>query len=213
MKARWRKSHHVDVMVQILINGDDYSSMMRMKVLIKLAKPKPCLKEYPRICGKKANRYRDITSLSKQIKVPYLQTLLARYLNLEDIVHRCQNRMWKSLDMKVELMPLQEYQVELIQRIRCMVKEVLRKILPELKETVCVKQLRSISDDHYWALPWRKPPFIEALFQSDCRDRRYNLALVNILNPVDSGDVDPDKWLSWVEIPPTGPKYDIINIH
>ena len=36
---------------------------------------------------------------------------------------------------------------------------------------------------------------------------------MNILNPVDSGYVDPDEGLPWVEIPPTGPKYEIIDIH
>ena len=30
---------------------------------------------------------------------------------------------------------------------------------------------------------------------------------------MDSGDVDIDEWLPWVEIPPAGPKYEIINIH
>ena len=33
-----------------------------------------------------------------------------------------------------------------------------------------------------------------------------------MLNPVDSGYVDPDKGLPWVERPLTGPKYVIIDI-
>ena len=93
-------------MAQILRYNDDNHSVMKMKAEIELPKPKPCLKEYPRFCGKKVNRYRDITSLSEQIEVPQLQTLFTRYLNLEDIVHRCHIRVWKSLDIKVELMPL-----------------------------------------------------------------------------------------------------------
>ena len=110
-------------------------------------------------------------------------------------------------------MPVQEYQMESIQRIWFIVKEGWRKIYPERKHTVWVKQLRGISDDHCWALHGRKLGFIEAFFQIDSRDRRDNLALVNILSPVDSAYVDPDEGLLWVEIPPTGPKYEIINIH
>ena len=212
VKEGWRKSNYVDAMAQILRYGDDYRSMMKVKVQIELAKPEPCLKEYPRFCGKKVNRHRDITSLSEQIEVPQLQTLLARYLNLKDIVHRCHIRVWKSLDVKVELIPWQEYQVESIQRIRCTVKEAWRKIYPERKDTVWVKQVRGISDDHYRALHGRKLAFIEAFFQVDCGDRRHNLALLNILNPVDSGYVDPNEGLPWVEIPRTGPKYEIIDI-
>ena len=141
VKEGWRKSNYVDAMAQILRYGDDYRSMMKVKVQIELAKPEPCLKEYPRFCCKKVNRYRDITSLSEQIEVPQLQTLLGRYLNLEGIVHRCHIQVWKSLDIKVELMPSQEYQVESIQRIQCTVKEALPKIYLERKDTVWVKQL------------------------------------------------------------------------
>ena len=65
MKEGWRKSNHVDAMAQILRYGDNYRSMMKMKAKIQLAKPEPCLKAYPRFCGKKVNRYRDITSLSE----------------------------------------------------------------------------------------------------------------------------------------------------
>ena len=103
--------------------------------------------------------------------------------------------------------------MESIQKIRCTVKEAWRKIYSERKDTVWVKQLRGISDDHCDALHGRKPAFIEGLFQVDCGDRRHNLALVNILNLMDSGYVDPDEGLPWVGIPPTGPKYEIIDIH
>ena len=92
-------------------------------------------------------------------------------------------------------MPWQEYQVELIQRIRCTVKEAWRIIYPELKDIVWVKQLRGIRVHHYRALHGRKPAFIEVFFQVDCGDWTHNLALVNILNLVDSGYVDPDKGL------------------
>ena len=33
-----------------------------------------------------------------------------------------------------------------------------------------------------------------------------------MLNPVDSGYVDPDEGLPWVEMPLTGSKYKIVNI-
>ena len=36
---------------------------------------------------------------------------------------------------------------------------------------------------------------------------------MRILNPVDSGCVDPDEGLPWVEIPLTCPRYEIIDIH
>ena len=42
--------------------------------------------------------------------------------------------------------------------------------------------------------------------------RKRNLALVNMLNPVDSGYVDPDEGLLWIEILLMGPKYEIVNI-
>ena len=114
-------------------------------------------------------------------------------------------------------MPWQEYQVETIQRIRCTVKEAWRRSHPRRNDVVWVKQLRGISDDHYRALHGRKPAFVEAFFQVDCEHLgatiRRNLALVNILNPVDSGYVDPDEGLAWVEMPPNSPKYEIIDIH
>ena len=59
----------------------------------------------------------------------------------------------------------------------------------------------------------RKPAFIEALFQVDCGDSRHNLALVNILNRVDSGHVGPNQELPWVEMSSMGRKYEIIDIH
>ena len=46
MKEGWRKSNHGDIGAQILRYGDDYHSMMKMKVEIELAKPKPCVKKY-----------------------------------------------------------------------------------------------------------------------------------------------------------------------
>ena len=79
-----------------------------------------------------------------------------------------------------------------------------------------VKQLRGIGDDHYRALHGRKPAFVEAFFEVDCEyfgdTRKQNLALVNTLNPVDSGYVDVDEGLPWVEIPLNGPKYVIVDI-
>ena len=42
--------------------------------------------------------------------------------------------------------------------------------------------------------------------------RKRNLALVNMLNPVDSGYVNLDEGLPWVEMPVTGPKYKIVDI-
>ena len=51
----------------------------------------------------------------------------------------------------------------------------------------------------------------------DCRHfgetTKYNLALVDILNPVNSGYINPDEGLLLVERPPNGPRYEIIEIH
>ena len=67
-------------------------------------------------------------------------------------------------------------------------------------DAVWVKQLRGISDDHYRPLHGRKQAFIEAFFQVDYEDfvgtGKRNLALLNMLNPVDSGYIDPDEGLS-----------------
>ena len=97
-------------------------------------------------------------------------------------------------------MPWQEYQVETIQKIRCTVKEAWRRSHPRRNDAVWVKQLRGISDDHYRALHGRNPGFVEALFQVECEDlgattTRRNLALLSILNPVDSEYVDPHEGL------------------
>ena len=115
-------------------------------------------------------------------------------------------------------MPCQECQVETIQKIRCTVKKAWRRSHPRRNHAVWVKQPRGISDDHYLALHGRKPRFVEALFQVGCEDlgattTRGNLALVSILNPVDSGYVDLYEGLPWVEMPLTGPRYEIIDIH
>ena len=114
-------------------------------------------------------------------------------------------------------MPLQEYQVETIQRIRFTVKEVWRGSHRRRNDFVWVKPLRGMSDDHYRALHGRKPAFVEAFFQVDCEylgaTKRHKLALVKILNPVNYGYVDPDEGLPWIETPPDGKKYEIIDIH
>jgi hypothetical protein len=218
IKEGWRKSNHVDAMVQILKYGDNYRSMMKMKMEIGLGITKPKREKwYPRFCGSKVKKYRDVAALSEQIEVPQLQALLAGYLNLdEDDVRHCRIRVWKSLEIEVELMPWQEYQVETIQRIRCTVKEAWRKNRPSRNDPVWIKQLRGISDNHYRALHGRKPAFVEALFQVELHrgdTRKRNLALVDMLNPVDSGYVDPDEGLPWVEIPLTGAKYEIVEIN
>jgi hypothetical protein len=113
-------------------------------------------------------------------------------------------------------MPWQEYQVETIQRIWCTVNEAWRRCHPRRNDAVWIKQLRGINDSHYRALHGRKPAFVEAFFQVDCKyfgdTAKRSLALVEILNPVESGYVDPDEGLPWVERPLTGKKYEIINI-
>ena len=68
-------------MPQILKYGDDYRSMMKIKVEIDLgitSEPER-QKEYPRFCGSKIKRYRDVDALSRQIEVPQLQALLALF--------------------------------------------------------------------------------------------------------------------------------------
>ena len=74
-----------------------------------------------------------------------------------------------------------------------------------------------MTDDHYRALHGRKPAFVEALLQMDCgyfgETTKHNLAFFDILNPVDSGFVDLDEGLPWVEGLPTCLRYKIIDIH
>ena len=192
IKEGWRKSNHVDAMAQILKYGDNYRSMMKMKAEIELGMTfEPERKrKYARFYGSKVTKYKDVNALSTQINVPQLQALLARYLNLcQDNIHHCRIRVWKSLAVKAELMPWQEYQVETIQRIRCTVNEAWRRNRPSRNDTVWVKQLRGISDDHYRALHGRKPAFVQAFLQVDCEyfghTTKHDLALVDILNPVD----------------------------
>ena len=108
IKEGWRKSNHVDAMAQILKYGDNYRCMMKMKAEIELeldtTRPEPAQeKKYPRFCGAKVKKYRDVAALSRQIQVPQLKALLAGYLNLhEDEVHHCRIRVRKSLDVRVE---------------------------------------------------------------------------------------------------------------
>ena len=106
--------------------------------------------------------------------------------------------------------------METIQKIRCTVKEAWCGNRPSRKDAVWVKQLRGIGDDHYRALHGRKLTFVEAFFEVDCEyfgdTRKQKLALVNMLNPVDSEYVDIDEGLPWVEIPLNGPKYEIVDI-
>ena len=128
IKEGWRKSNHVDTMAQILKYGDNYRCMMKMKAKVQpkldMAGPEPVLeKKYPRFCGAKVKKYRNVATLFGQIGVSELKALLTGYLNLsEDVVDHCHIREWKSPYVKVELMPWPEYQVETIQRIRYTVK-------------------------------------------------------------------------------------------
>ena len=63
-------------------------------------------RKYPRFCDSKVTKYKDVGTLTRQIYGLQLKALLARYLNLsEDVIHRCCIRVWKSLELKVELMP------------------------------------------------------------------------------------------------------------
>ena len=83
----------MDAMPQILKYGDNYRSMTKMKAEIErgVTEPEPApQRRYPRFCGSVVKKYRDVIALLRQIKVPQLQTLLARHLNLsEGVVHRC----------------------------------------------------------------------------------------------------------------------------
>ena len=54
--------------------------------------------------------------------------------------------------------------------------------------------------------------FFQVHYEFFGHTRKRNLALVNMLNPVDSGYVNPNEGLPWVEIPVTGPKYEIVDI-
>ena len=114
-------------MAQILKYGDNYRSIMKVKAEIRLGttEPEPAWQwKYPRFCDSAVKKYIDVKAVSSQIKVPQLQTLLARYLNLfEDVIHHCRMRVWKSLEVEAALMPWQEYQMETIQRIQCMANE------------------------------------------------------------------------------------------
>ena len=96
-------------MVQILKQGNNYHSMMEIKVEMELstlnAEPE-WLREYPRFCGKRVKKYKDVVSLSMQIEVLQLQALLAGYLNLhEGAIYLCHIGVWKSLEIKIELIP------------------------------------------------------------------------------------------------------------
>ena len=220
IKEGWRISNHIDAMEQILKYGDNYRSLMKIKAVIELGTTSEPERErkYPRFCGSKVTKYKDVGALPRQINVPQQKALLARYLNLsEDVIHRCRIRVWKSLELKVELMPWQEYQVETIQRVRCTVNEAWRRSHPSRNDTVWVKHPGDKSDDHHRALHGRKPDFVEAFFQADCEyvgdTTKYILPLVDIPNPVDSGYFDPHKGLPWVERLLTGSKYQIIDIN
>ena len=57
-------------MAQILKYGDNYQSMMKLKAEVELeldttgSEPAPD-KEYPRFCGAKVKKYRDVVALSE----------------------------------------------------------------------------------------------------------------------------------------------------
>ena len=92
IKEGWRKSNHVDAMEQILKYGDNYRSMMKIQVELELGKTSEPERErkYPRFCGSKVTKYKDVGALTRQINVPQLNALLAQYLNLyEDVIHHC----------------------------------------------------------------------------------------------------------------------------
>ena len=90
IKDPWRKSNHIDVMEQILKYGGTYCSMMKIKAEIELgttSKPE-WERKYPRFCSSKVRKYKDVGALIRQINVPQLKALLARYLNLsEDVIN------------------------------------------------------------------------------------------------------------------------------
>ena len=116
--------------------------MMKVKAEIELYMTRPELgqdKAYPRFCRTRSKKYRDVVALFEQIEVPRLKAPHAGYLKLEeDIVYHCHLPLWKSLDMRAELMPWQEYQVEIIQRIWCTVKEAWCIIHPRQNDAVWV---------------------------------------------------------------------------
>ena len=100
IKEWWRKSTHVDTMKQILKYGDNYCSMKtKAEIATSTTEPEPARpRDYPRFCGKQAKRYKHVATLSSQIDVLQLQTLLARYLKLDEgVVYDCCIRVWKSL--------------------------------------------------------------------------------------------------------------------
>ena len=107
--------------------------------------------------------------------------------------------------------------METIQRVQCTVNEAWRRSRPSRNDTVWVKHPGDKCDDHYRVLHGRKPAFVKAFFPADCEyigdTTKYNLALVDIPNPVDSGYVNPDEGLPWVERPLTASKYQIIDIN
>ena len=95
IKEGWRKSNHLDAMEQILKYGDNYRSMMKIKAEIELGTTSEPERErkYPRFCGSKVTKYKDVGALTRQINVPQLKALLDWYLNLsEDVIHRCRIR-------------------------------------------------------------------------------------------------------------------------
>ena len=93
IKEGWKKLNHVDAIARILKYGDNYWSMMKLKAEIELDMTRPEQgrdKEYPRFCGTRSEKYKDVIALLEQIEVPQLKALLGRYLNLEeDVVHYC----------------------------------------------------------------------------------------------------------------------------
>ena len=118
----WRRSNHVDAMVQILKQGNNYRSIMEIKAEMELRtlnhEPE-WLREHPRFCGKREKKYKDVVSLSMQIEVLQLQAFLIRYLNLHSgAVYFYRIGVWKSLEIKIELIPWQEYQAVTLQKIQ-----------------------------------------------------------------------------------------------
>lgn len=95
--------------------------MMKMKVDVKLDTTKPESgwdKESPRFCSTRPDKYRDGIALSQQIEVPQLKAFLSAYLNhKEDVVSNCHFQTRKSMEVRVELMTCQEFQVETIKGI------------------------------------------------------------------------------------------------
>lgn len=84
MKEGWQKSTHVDVMTQILKYVDNDRSMivMQAEIAMSTTEHEPArLRDYHRLCRNKAKRSKVVATLLRQIDVPQLRTLLARYLN------------------------------------------------------------------------------------------------------------------------------------